>query len=1047
MKRSALSLFLFPLLLVAVLAFPALAQAADTWLPVNEFNANKESYLDPRLKNHPNFPVVLAGDLDSKLEAQEKAHGLKFYVVVTEQGTETNPTSQKFAVWKLDEFVARIQPKLAQDDYVIILVVRSNSDPSKVSYAAQGGNKLQQYGMDGSYFSSQSGPLNSNRSFVPQDPSGFAVAVAKAVNGQIDWSIDNAKRIEEQRKADEARRIEDARKAEEQRKADELRRIEEEKQRAIDAERARLEHEAFMKALPGNLLKFGVPGLILLLLLLRLGQFMVLRGRLKKSEAEWTELFNNANTNFLQMREEYFTFLQAQGTDWSKKFKGKTLTTYTAAVKQFSDLSARMEIALKRLTEARKGLATKNFVTGVGLVKKGIALLETEPVKVAGNELPFDMVDLFGSVVEEQTHTSPREMVKGMADLFAQANKALASIVKSFRGAKQNRDDITGLVAQIETIKGTLAEKNLAFTPYETRYAQLKAGEAAFVAIIDSDPLGAFAGSEEVETGIEELKKFIERAIALKDSLATTEGAIAKSTKKVADQRGVAVDYRYPLGGSEQKELTAGANHILSEDNGNPDTQLTDAREHLSNALKAVLEGRLDDADREKKASEAKATEASNLVDTILAAKAFVEKDVVPQRSALNKLRGDIPGATTAVTQLKAEFLEKNYTGEPGKLDNANSVADSTDAELAKIKKAYDEQRYLAARRRLEAVNTSIDHATDQLVEIHTRLAKLRQLKKHSRDTVAAALELKGQLKSKLTTNAFTTSAQTDNTYGSLIPQCTNQKADVDKDITDWVAAADAADKLLANLRAVDKAIDNEKAAHANAEASIRTLASTISDAASYVRDSDTRQPAKSKYSEAQSALSTVENLIRQAKSDWASIARRANDSTGLAGQAKSLAQADKQAANAARSAISSARSNISGTTSSYSGEGRTFHTDLSSANSYLGQAERALGSGDYEGASRLAASASSAADSAESSARRQRDSHVAAVVAERERIAREKREREERERREQEARERREREEREERNRRNNDSGFGGSGRSGGGSSSSNRSGGGGDF
>lgn len=1049
MKR-ALSLFLFPLLLVAVLACPALAQAADTWLPVNEFNANKESYLDPRLKNHPNFPVALSGDLDSKLEAQAKKHGLKFYVVVTEQGTETNPTSNKFAVWKLDEFVNRILPKLPADDYVVILVVRSNADPNKVSYAAQGGNKLQKYGMDGSYLSSSSGPLNSNRSYLPQDPSGFANAVADGVNGHIDWTIQNAKQIEEQRKADEARRAEDARKAEEQRKLDEARRIEQEKQRAADAERERLEHEAFMKALPGNLLMYGLPLLIALLLLARLIQFLILKGRLKKSEAEWTEKFDKANTNFLEMRNEYFAFLQAQGTDWSKRFKGKTLTTYTAAAKKFGDLSARMKVALDRLTEARKGLATKNFLTGVALVKKGIAGLETEPVKIAGNALPFDMVDLFGSVVEEQTHATPRAMLEGMADLFRDSNTALASIVKSFEGARKNRDDITALVGQIDTIKVTLTEKGLTFTPYETRFAELKAGETAFVAIIDSDPLGAFAGSEEVETGIGELKTFIERAIALKDSLASTDGVIAASTKKVTDQRGVVVDYKYALGKGEERGLTEGAKHILNEEGGNPDNDLSDAREHLSNALKAVLEGRLDDATTEKKAAEESAGKASTLVDTILAAKAFVEKGVVPQRTALDSLRGALPGAETAVTQLKAEFLEKNYTGEPAKYDAALGVADSTDAQLAMIKKAYDEQRYLAARKRLEAVDRSIDNASDQLVAIHSRLAKLRELKKHSRTTVAAAVELKVQLKTKLSTNSFTTSAQTDNTYGSLIPKVTNQKADTDKDITDWVAAAEAADKLLADLRQVDKAIDAEKAAHANAEESIRQLKSTIDDAASEVRDSDTRQPAKTKYREAQDALGTVENQIRVAKSDWAAIARRANENKGLAGQAKSLAQTDKTKANAARTAIRDAHSNINGTTGSFSGEGRTFSTDLSSARRTLGQAERELASGHYEDAATTAKSASSQAESAESEAKRDRDRHVAAVVAERERIAREAREKKERE--EREAREKKEREEREEREERDRQAqrdrdNEASNNRSGGGSTSNNRTGGGGDF
>ncbi|MBZ0189985.1 MAG: hypothetical protein K8F91_27320, partial [Candidatus Obscuribacterales bacterium] len=148
-KQSLLAVLAI-VFLAGVFATPALAQSSQTWLPDREFNPDQAVYLDPGLKNHPRYPVSVNG-LEAKLQAEGKTHGLKYYFVLSEQGPESNPTSDKFAVWKLDQFAAMVASKLPADDYVLILLIRSNADPNKFSYAANGGNRLQQYGLTGSY--------------------------------------------------------------------------------------------------------------------------------------------------------------------------------------------------------------------------------------------------------------------------------------------------------------------------------------------------------------------------------------------------------------------------------------------------------------------------------------------------------------------------------------------------------------------------------------------------------------------------------------------------------------------------------------------------------------------------------------------------------------------------------------------------------------------------------------------------------------------------------------------------------------------------------
>lgn len=1017
--KALIALFL----MVVSFATTGGAQAADTWLPRSEFRSDRAVYLDPDLANHSNYPVSLSG-LETKLQSLGSTHGLKFYFVMTEQGTESNPTSGKFAVWKLDSFVAMVQSRLPADDYVVVLLVRSSSDPSKFSFAANGGNRLQQFGLTGSFFGGSSSPLMSaQRTYLPNDPAGFANSVAVGVNQAITSHLASVKRQEEWR----------------------LQQIENDKQNAIrlaeqrrlqSIEDARLAEEAAERDANMRfwLMVGGPPGALLVVLIIMFVVFRSRKAAADKLVASWRERMIASSTNYQRLESGYFGFLTHQA-EWQKKFKGTTAAKFKVAVTDFANYSARQLAANRRFEEAEKLANGASFPFALfGTFSKVHSLLTETEIKITGQELPLEMATLYGGLVEEKTY-KPEEVLSEMEQLFDKTNKALAAIKGAFDGAAQNKKDIEVLDANVVKIKPDLEGVGLNFDPYAATYKSLIDGKNAFLAILDSDPLDAFTGSEKVEAGFEALKASLLRAISIQQSFSGTEQSIGKSTQRVATVRGQAVEYRYALTGNEARELASGANYILNEDGGNPDNLLADANDHFAKAKKACLAGELDKADDEKKKAEKAAADANALVDAIFAAKALVEKQLVPVRSSLGKLQGDIPGATTAVTELKAEFLGKNFPGEPEKLDYANKISDSTEAELAKVKKAYEEQRFLAARKRLETVGGNIQSATDDLVEIHTRLGQLRQFRLHSRKVVQQASDLSGALSTKLSSNSFTTSETTDQAYQRQQPVLANQKADVAKDITDWPAAADSADKMLAALKAVDKAIDDEKAQHANAVSAIDALSAAINDASSYVRGSDTRRPAKDALSGASDSLAAVQTSIKRAKSDWASIARRANESKSKAAEAKRLAIADKEAADSARSAISSARSNIGSTPTSYD---RGVHADLSGAWSQLRQAEQALGSGNYEQAVRQARSASSAADDAESSAR----ARVDAILAE-------------------EARQRRLEEERREAaaraaaaaaaaaaeaSRRSSED-FSSSQRSGGGDSPSGRSGGGGDF
>src|SRR5262249_35456265 len=147
------------------------------------------------------------------------------------------------------------------------------------------------------------------------------------------------------------------------------------------------------------------------------------------------------------LRDGYFGFLKDQG-DWKTKFKGKTLKQYTAAVTDFAEFTVRQKVA-NDLVDAAKKSVSKCIFPKVGGFQKAYAMLNTEPVVISGDELPLEMSSLFGGVGAKSTY-EPEKLLEAMSELFDRTNKALSSIVKSFEGAKKNKQDIEGLTADIE---------------------------------------------------------------------------------------------------------------------------------------------------------------------------------------------------------------------------------------------------------------------------------------------------------------------------------------------------------------------------------------------------------------------------------------------------------------------------------------------------------------------------------------------------------------------------------------------------------------------
>ncbi|WP_416670168.1 hypothetical protein [Egbenema bharatensis] len=941
---SLCRLFLAPSLLgasIIVFAGPAFAQA--TWIP--QFNAEQRVYIAPSLSNHPISPVSFP-NLEPQITDAAAAHDLEVYVVATEQGEPVSDNTNP-AVRTLDQLVARWRSdaNFPVDDYLIILWVRRSDDVNRGWVAANGGNELRAAGLTAERLSQDDGPvIPALRQYMPNDPQGAIVAIVENVNQELDASA-----------------------AQQQAQAE----------REAAAARQRAEREQQWAEVQDTVATYGPPGAV------GTGSaigilWLALRYRRRRTAAQtavenWQERLNNANELYLKLYDRYFDFLRSQ-TDWTTKFQGRTRTQYESAVTDFTDLTVRLEAANHRLQAAQSDIQHDRFPLIAGF-DRAVERLTNEPVEVTEQELPLEMANLFSGMVPKTIY-APEELLAAMSDLFDRANSALAEIVQSVEGIEQNHQNLLTCLEAIQQSQLTLMQLNLPFSPYESRLQQVQQEQQRFTSLQTSDPLAAYPISQTALNDAQSLQADLQRAIELHQALLDVQTPIDTAIHYAQTIRQQIVDDRYPRTPDEPGTNAQSQPFTLLEINGNPDDGVQLAQQQQQAGFTLLRQGQLDQAEEQCQTAIHTAQQAYQLVDEILAAKTFIEENVPPVRHRWSALMSEIPDATQALTTLQREFIPQCYGPEPQKLERAKQVSSATPATLSQIRQDYVIQRYLKARRDLEALSATIQTSRHQLTEIHGCLTRQQQFRQHSRDRVAECGQCKSELDAKLRTHDFTTAAAVEADYQQRVALLNWQQINTAQAMTDWEAAASDCDQLYEALQAIDQTIDQQQQAYEQAVAQVANLEQALTSARLAVNDPMVRVEARQQLLEAETLLQTVQSAITQPKSDWDSITARANQGIEQANTAQQKALSDRQSASEAQTALSNARTALRSADRHY---GHGVSVNLYATHQLLEQAASLFQDQSYEAVIQRANQVAHDARSAE----REALNRVAIIVAE----------------------------------------------------------------
>lgn len=422
---------------IALLALaPSMASAQTPYRP--NFSAGTQVYVDPAVANHPDFPVSLSG-LESKLKDAGTAHDVVFISVVVQQTTERGGGNLA-ADW-LDQLLLRWGGAngFPSDNYVLMVWMRSATNPSEGWVAVNAGSNLKTYGLGKSKLDAADGPVvPAVRKYMPQDPKGAFLGIAGGVNKVVDDY--NA------------------------------------------AQQSAKDRSDFMGQLPIYFVLLLVAGGAVAFFVLRSKGAKDLKAQVEPLFNEWNEKMDSANALYLKLRGGYLGFIQDQG-DWKGRFTGSTKAQYEAALTNFADFSARRSKANAHLEEARK-------LWQKGEYKTVREMLQNQTISVTGADIALEDATLFGGLVVKNDY-KPSELLNSMATLFDQTNKALAGIMKSLNEALAAGSELDAVQADIEMKWAQAGEKS--FAPHKAEFDAINVEEAQVRLTYKSDPLAGKA--------------------------------------------------------------------------------------------------------------------------------------------------------------------------------------------------------------------------------------------------------------------------------------------------------------------------------------------------------------------------------------------------------------------------------------------------------------------------------------------------------------------------------------------------------------------------
>lgn len=674
----------------------------------------------------------------------------------------------------------------------------------------------------------------------------------------------------------------------------------------------------------------GLIALVLVAILLALRQHhLAVRRRVAELLAKTQERLALAQSHLNDYYEKYKLLFEIDG---EVIYKGRTFERYQSTSKLVNRLQLGVQLLGQQVAKAERLIQSEIFIRWSKLIQAQLALTD-EKVVLTTDEIKAGKVKLFSSM-NFSLETQVRQLMDSLENYFAEAQTALDEIWNAILESGPAVAKAKELNSQVEPQLSTLRDANVAPGQYESKRMASLARLNQAEQLLKTDPLSAR-----------------EQALQAQGEFQTLHELIAAMLQTEADSR--TLDQKLQALRTRIATLHKGA--FLLQEEGGPDPLCDHAADGLKTLRQALT---ATDAEAAKRVL-AELAELLGFIekklDQTVEAKEKIPGEAARLRQRTVELRQLAKAVAPALAELNEKFALDSFKTESDNIDEVTAALEQCEKQIALALGKADpsRQEYLGALELLTGVDQAQTQCDALLKAIPEQLKGLKALREQAPALHAQVLQKCEQLAQFAKENAAIVSQQTDAQLGASqntlqqLTQCLGEPR------PDWPV-------IVQQLRALSQALDlttaqalEERAIYQKLTQLAQELQSKLAITKKFLDEhTEDRAEANSDYQKASEFLADIQDGLRQGKSNWTELIKKAIRATELCELALSLAKQDVELYAKAMSELREAEHEIAAGGRDF---GQGIHADLQPAREKLNLALSELRAGHYEQALNLA--------------------------------------------------------------------------------------------
>ena len=760
-------------------ASSAFAQDGPTNLP--PFNPSMHVYVTDSWK------ALITSQVETAVVSAQRAQNLQAYVVYTDRGSEALNGSEPFIVTKTTQLYQAWNNAggFPRGNFLLILVIRDSSNPTGFVVGTRIADGPGRY-----INKDQRGQITRNNlGLLADNPGQFPVAVITDISNVIRASAIASQGTQPTSPV------------------------------ARQPLNTTVRHPDFSLSAQQMVLIASISlGLVVFgIVIFRIAQYKKLSTKLGEIEGRDNPVLDNATEGTSRLEKSYLGMLTHK---YNFTAGSSSAIDYERAMKAWTKFTVRLaalgDVRIKADALKKKAIPVLRH----GPLSKAIAMRTTGSISIEGDVIENKDLDLMKGFVQTET-LSVSNAIQALNDDFKTANTLVAGIYEAIAGAASNSAEIDAAVTAVAALRSEVAAAGVDTVEIDKEVVEIKTKTDAMKLALQKDPKTAIADSRAIKEEVLGLKTLLADVLILqKEGVATIDASIAAAEASVAGER---------------------QSFALTEENGNPDKLIAEAKAQSATLKEKLINGQLNEAEAAKTATISAVESVKTMIDLVHAGKKNVE---------------------TTLAAVKAAAVE---TDKPA---------------VAQIETDFATQKYLAASTALEA------------------LKALQADRSDARARSGVCVQLIAALRTLIAANANVVTAATDKLFGEAARAVTSLEVASAQPTGDWKALSAVAVETEANLQALEKSIGEQAVAYKEADAAVSQLAQDITSAGNLIADNRVSQDPRTQLAAINTSYSDLERAVRGVKQDWAAIKEKAQTVSSQLEAATRAAQSDIEAAN-----------------------------------------------------------------------------------------------------------------------------------------------------